>query len=204
MAVDDTLRIARGSGRVTHACGLVFVGDGREVDRLFGGKEVFVVEQCVAGKILRDITFAIVHQHEMPEVRERRKERREERQNRTVGENHFIVGVIDDVRQLLGEQTDVQRVKNPAGARRGKVELEMPRCVPRKRCNAAVGGDTKCVQHASQLPSSARELGICPPFEACPRRRNDLLMTVILFSAVENVIDRERYVLHEPLHVGKT
>ena len=204
MAVHDTLRVARSAGRVTHARGLVFIGNFRKVDRLFGGKEVFVVEQCVARKILRDIAFAIVHQHEMPEVRKRREERREERQNRTVNENHFIVCVINDVRQLLGEKTDVERVEHPARARRCEVQLEVASCVPCKRCNATVGGDAQCVQRTGQLPGASSELGVCCPLEACPRRRNDLLVAVVLLGPVEDVIDRERYVLHKPLHMGRT
>ena len=49
-----------------------------------------------------------------------------ERQERAVDEDHLVLGVVDDVGQLIGEQPDVEGVQDPPGARRGEVQLEVP------------------------------------------------------------------------------
>ncbi len=59
----------------------------------------------------------------MLEVGERVEQRGEQRDDRAINEDHFVVGVVHDVGQLLREQPDVQRVKHSAGTWSGEIQL---------------------------------------------------------------------------------
>ena len=87
---------------------------------------------------------------------ERRQQRRQQAEQRAVDEDHLVVGVVDDVRQLLGEQPDVQRVQHTPGARRGEVQLEVAGGVPGERGHPAVGGDAERVEHAAEAAGARR------------------------------------------------
>ena len=97
---------------------------------------------------------AVVHHDEVANVFERRQQRRQQREQRAVDEDHLVVGVVDDVGQLFGEQPDVEGVQHPAGARRGEVQLQVAVGVPRERGDASVGGDAEGVEHAAEAPGA--------------------------------------------------
>ena len=149
MAVHDTLGVAGGAARVTHARRTMFVVDG-EVDRARRGEQFLVVEQRVTGEVFGDVADPVVHQHQVLEPLERRQQRSEHAKQRAIDEDHLVVGMVDDVGQLLGEQADVQRVQHTTGARRGEVQLEVPRRVPRERRDTAVRRDAEIVERPAE------------------------------------------------------
>ena len=101
---------------------------------------------------------------------ERRQQRREQAEQRAVDEDHLVVGVVDDVGELLGEQPDVQRVQHAPGARRGEVQLEVAGRVPRERRHAAVGGDAEVVEHAAEPAGPRRPVAVVRALQ--PGRRS--------------------------------
>ena len=60
----------------------------------------------------------------------------EHRHERVVDDHDLVLGVVDDVRELLGEQPDVQRVQHRAEARDREVRLEVLLRVPAERADA--------------------------------------------------------------------
>ena len=137
----------------------------------------------------------------MAQPLERRQQRRQEREQRAVDEDHLVVGVVDDVRELLGEQADVQRVQHPAGARRGEVQLEVAGGVPGERRHPTVGGDPERVEHAAETACGSAQ----SPYVTRSRRRRraSRLVREVLLRPVEEVGDRQRDVLHRALHAGE-
>ena len=180
----------------------MFVDDGGPLDRFGGGEQLLVVVDLDAPGVesLGDLPFAVVHDHEMPQPFERGHQRCEQPEQRLVGEDHLVIGVVDDVGQLLGEQPDVERVEDTTGTRRREVQLEVACGVPGERCHPAVVGDAERVEDAAQPPGALGPLRIGGPFESRPRRRHDLLVAEVLLGPIEQVRDRERNVLHQPLH----
>ena len=67
-----------------------------------------------AGHTLWHLALPVVHEHEVLQRRERRHERLKNRPQRRVAENHFVLGVIHDVGELLREEPEVQGVQHAA------------------------------------------------------------------------------------------
>ena len=108
-------------------------------------------------------------------VVERRQQREQQRRQRPVDEDHLVLGVVDDVGELLGEQPDVERVQHPPGARRGEVQLEVAGGVPAERGHPAVGGDAEGVEHAAEAAGAVGPLAVGLVLGATPRGRRDPL-----------------------------
>ena len=170
VAVHDALGVPGGAARVAHARSRVLV-DPLELGRLGSSEQRLVVEGVVARQVeVRRIgSGPVVHHHEVLDPLERRQQRGQQAEQRTVDEDDLVVGVVDDVRQLLREQTDVQGVQHPAGARSGEVELEVPGGVPGERRNArrrrrSRGCRARHRGDGSAPPSRRRSCGyVCRP-----------------------------------------
>jgi hypothetical protein len=123
--------------RVAHAGGLVLV-----LHVPFGGRrgsqQGLVVVQLGGAGVGRLVACAVVHHHDVAHGREGRQERPQQLDQRAVDEDDLVLGVVDDVGELLGEQADVERVQHPAAAGRGEVELEVAGGVPGERRDAAI------------------------------------------------------------------
>ena len=86
----------------------------------------------------RHFTLAVIHKHQMLHRGECREQRLNECVNRSVNEDHFIFCMVHDVGELLGEQTNVQRVQHAARTRSSEVQLQVALSVPRK-CGHSAG-----------------------------------------------------------------
>ena len=62
----------------------------------------------------------------------------QQRDQRRVDDDHAVLGVVDDVDELLGEQPQVQRVQHRAHARHGEVGHQVLGVVPHERGDAFV------------------------------------------------------------------
>ena len=130
-----------------------------------------------------------------------RQQRPQQAEQRAVDEDHLVLGVVDDVGDLLGEQADVERVQHPAGAGRREVQLEVAGGVPGEGGHPAVGRDAEVVEHAAQAAGPRR-----PTRRRCARSTPSAVAVTISLSReqalgpVEEVGQRERTVLHQALH----
>ena len=68
---------------------------------------------------------AVVHEHHVADRFKGLHEWPDQASHRVVEKDDLVGGVVDNVGELLGEQPDVQRVGDAAGARWGKVELKV-------------------------------------------------------------------------------
>ena len=187
--VDDALGVARGAARVAHRGGRVLVRD-VEVDRLGVGEQRLVVEDPrVVGDL---VVAAVVHDHDVLDRRHRVDELPQQRQHRAVDEDDLVLGVVGDVGQLLGEEPDVERVQDPAGARRGEVELQVALGVPAERADPAVGADAEGVEDAAQLAGALRPLRVGRPGDAAGVVGDDRPVAVVLLDVPEDRVDRSR------------
>ncbi len=136
----------------------------------------------------------------MLEVGERVEQRGEQREDRTINEDHLVISVVHDVGQLLREQPDVQRVQHPAGTRSSKIQLEVTSRVPGKRGDTPVSRDPEGVEHSRQLARPPSKLGVRRALEATRSSGDDLFVPVVSLGSIEEMVDRQRNILHQPLH----
>ena len=128
------------------------------------------------------------------------KQRREQTEERAVDEDHLVIGVVHDVGQLLGEQTDVQGVEHSPGARRREVELEVTSRVPGEGRHPTLLGDPEVVEHSAEAAGALRPGGVGRPLAPSGHGGHDLTVPVVLLSAIEEVADRQRNILHDSQH----
>ena len=149
MRVDDALRVAGRAARVTHRRGRPFVDLGPlETGRLRG--EQLVVAQHVAerGRV------AVADHDEVLDRLELAGDLREQRHEAVVDDDHAILGVVDHVGELLGEQPDVERVQHRAHRRHREVGLEVLLRVPQERADPVAGLDPEPRERARQARSA--------------------------------------------------
>ena len=134
MAVQHALRITCCSGCVTECAGTVFID--------IGPIELIALpfHQCfVAVHILdRCLRHVLGRSHDDPSLHAGALWRNffDERPEVWIQEYVLVLGVIDDVDNLLGKQSRINRVTNIAGAGARVIGLEMPIVVPSQRCDA--------------------------------------------------------------------
>ena len=148
----------------------------------------------------RDLALAVVHHDDVADGLELVDERPEQADQRPVDEDHLVLGVVDDVDELLGEQPDVQRVQHPAGARDGEVELEVAGRVPGEGGHPAVVADAEVVEHAAEPAGALGPVAVGGALDAGGGGGDELLVEEQRLGPPEEVRQRERYVLHQTLH----
>ena len=109
---------------------------------------------------------------------ERGQQRREQAEQRAVDEDHLVVGVVDDVGELLGEQPDVERVQHAPRARGGEVQLEVAGGVPGER------GDAARRRRCRGRRAPRRVGGCAPPTRRrwCVRSPAPVAVTIVLWA----------------------
>ena len=137
MGIDNAFRVARGAARVAHRGGTVFV-DLVPFSRLSICQQVLVVQKFVTGEIIGNVACTVVHQHEVSHPFKRGQQRSEQTEKGTIDEDHFVIGMVDDVGELFGKQPNVQGVQHPSRARRSEIQLKVPCRIPCKGRHAAL------------------------------------------------------------------
>ena len=110
--------------------------------------------------------------------------------------------MVDDVGQLLGEQTNIESVQNATSARRSKVQLEVSSGVPGESCHATIARDTQLIKNSSNFAGTLGPLRIRRAFETSARSGHDGLVTVIPFGSIKQMQDAQRHFLHESWNDG--
>jgi len=83
---------------------------------------------------------------------------RQQRQQHLVHQDYPILGMVDDVREVVGVQTQVERVQDCAGRGYGEIRLEMLEVIPCQRADAGSGGDAEVLQCDRKPPRAVDEL----------------------------------------------
>jgi hypothetical protein len=128
----------------SHRRCLVLVGD-VELHGACSCEKVLVIVQQPASTIGREFTASVVHDNDVAHGRERVDQRPQQSEKRLVDEDDFVLGMVDDVGDLFGEQADVERVEYSPATWRGEVQLKMAGAVPCERRHPPVGTDPEIV-----------------------------------------------------------
>ena len=124
----------------------------------------------------------------------------QQRNERGVDDDAAVLGVVDDVGQLLGREPDVEGVQHRAHGGNGEVRLEVALVVPAERADAVPRLDAQPGQGGGELlgpvATSVKVALRLPTFLDGDRRA----VAVDLLAVAEDVSDQERGVLHGALH----
>ena len=199
MRIQHTFGVACCSAGVTHAGCQVFVCD-VELNSRCSLQQLFVVVHLETINRFRHIAFAVIHDDQMLHGRKCWQQRSDQREQRAINKDHFIFSVVHDVRELLWEQPNVQRVRNATCARWREVQLKMARSIPCKCGNATIFRNTQLVQHSTELTRSRCPFAIGGALNPRGCRRGNGLFAVILLGALKQMNHCERCLLHQSLH----
>jgi hypothetical protein len=140
------------------------------------------------------------HQHVAPHRRESRGELFGERQGGRVDEQPGVLGMIDDVGDLVGVQARVDRVQDGAGAGDAVEQLEVPVRVPGQRADAVARSHAEPAQRGRQALRPAVRLGVGVAVDRpVDLPRDDLGAAVDRGGVLDRARDQERQVHDQPL-----
>jgi hypothetical protein len=127
----------------------------------------------------------------------------QDRQEGQVGEEDLILGVVDDVAELLGEQPRVQGVADRPDPHDPVPGLDMPRGVPGQRRHPVAALHAESLQGIGQPLGAGVDPAIGRAHDrALDRAADDLAVAVPVPGVVEDLVDRQRPVLHQPKHTN--
>jgi hypothetical protein len=131
-----------------------------------------------------------------------RQQRGEQGEQRTVGDDHAVGGVVDDPGQLLGREAEVQGVQDRAHGRDREVRLDVFRVVPGQGRHALVAGDTEVVpQRVGQLGRAGADLRVGAAVRLVLTGPGGHLRCPVDRRPVgQDPRDQQRYVLHRAQH----
>jgi hypothetical protein len=86
--------------------------------------------------------------------------RRQRRDQVGVDHQELVAGVVDDVRELVGPQADVDRVIAGARQRRGEVDLQVAVVVPAERAHPVATGDAEVAQGGGEPGDPVGPVGV--------------------------------------------
>ncbi len=198
--VDHAFGIARRARGVAHARRVVLVEMRPGIIGAGGAQQFFVSVDRFEFAIGRDF---VVHHHVVLDALQMRREFFHGGQQRRIDEHHLIVGVIDDVGELIAGQAQVQRMQHRAHARHGEVQLQVARIVPRKRRHAIAAPHAEFFQRIGQPRHALGHLGVGVTRERRPGFGDDLFFAVQLACSIEDVRQRQRIIHHLSAH-GRT
>ena len=136
----------------------------------------------------------------MADARQRRQELGEGLSDRPVAEDRLVAGMVDDVGELVCEQPHIERMEDPAAAGNTEVELQMVVGVPAEASDPRVRGNTERIERPTELATPG-----CPPAVgatagAAGQTGHDLLARRELLGSFQEVRERQRPLLHQPVH----
>ncbi len=144
---------------------------------------------------------AVGHRHPALHLRAVRLELGDERRKGEIEEDVFILGVIDDVDDLLGEEPRIDGVADRAHAGDGEIDLEMAEAVPGERADAIRLFDAEPDQRVGEPPGARMRVAIGVtvdrPFD---RAGDDFGAAVEAVGEGDERRNEERLVLHQPVH----
>ena len=143
---------------------------------------------------------AVVHQDHMSDGFEAIHQRPDQAGHRVVQEDHLVLGVVHDVVELLGEETQVEGVGDPAAARWGEVELQVAGGVPREGGHPTALPDAQVVKDAAESAGPLTPFGVADPFASGRGGGDHLLVGEQAGGAVEDMDQRQRCIHHQAIH----
>jgi hypothetical protein len=125
-------------------------------------------------------------------------QRLEHRDERVVDDQHRVLGVVDHVSDLIGEEPDVHGVEDRAHARHGQICLQVLRRIPGEGRNSVTGSNAESLQAAAETVGPVREIAIRDRAAPAVANAHHLACGVDAAHALEDQLQRQRMVvLHQ-------
>ena len=197
MAVDDALRIASGARGVAHGRGLAFVEHWPGVAGLRGGQHLLV-----GGGLPEGTGVPGTGHHDVLDGGELVLDPGQQRHQRGVDDDHLVLGVIDHVGELLGEQAEVQGVQDRPHSGDGQVRLQVGLVVPQEGAHPIAVAHPDGLERLGQSLGSLGHLGERGLGELAGRAGDGdhLAVAVDLLAVAENATHQQRRILHRTQH----
>jgi len=197
--IEHTLGMAGGARGVAQRRGGVLVETRPRVAVALRLDEFLVAQQ--PGQIELGHVRAIGQHHVVLHRFQLRREFLHQRAEAQVEKQHLVLGVIDDVADLLGRKPRVDRVQHHARAGHAVVELQMAPGVPRQGGDGRVAAE---LQRGERVGDLARPPGHAGPVGAMHRplhaAADDLDPRMERFGMLDQRGDQQRPVLHQAKH----
>jgi len=143
------------------------------------------------------------HGHDVAYGRELRQQLLDRGQQVQVDEQQPVLGVVDDVDDLLGKQPRVDGVTHRAHPRDAVIELEVAIAVPGQGADAVARRDAEINQRFGHLLGPQPGVAISVAMDvALDPSRHDFRVAVVQRGVLDQLLDQERAVLHEAEHGG--
>ena len=199
MAVQHALGIAGGAGCVAQRGRGVLVELGPVEIVVLGGEQLFVAEQ-VRDRNGRHVR-AVGHRDPALDALACRSEPFDERRERQVEEAMAILGMIDDVSELVGKQARIDGVDHRARAGHRVIELEVAIAVPRERADAIARLHAQARQCAGEAARAdvGGAIGVTVD-RAFDGARHDLGVAVVAIRVADQRRDHQRLIHHQAEH----
>lgn len=165
--------------------------------RLGRGQEILVLGLAAQAETL---TATFSHDHEALDALAVLLHRRQLLGQRFVDEDHAVFGVIDQIRQLIGGQPDVQHVQHRAQARHGEVKLQVLIAVPGKRGHAVAGFHASGLQCPHQAQHAVVEVAVGVAVHAARFAGGDFAVGEQIPGPVQDRGQRQRVVHDQAVH----
>ena len=200
MVIEHALGIARGARGVAKRGSRTFI-ELRPFVSAGLVRDQLLVDQQVGDLAVLGQMRAVGHGHDMAHRLELRQQLLDRRQEVEVDEEELILGVVDDVDDLLGEEPRVDGVADRAHAGDAVIELEMAVAVPGQGADAVARLDAEGEQGFGHLlrPGSGIAIGVAVDIALDPPR-HDLGVAVVQGGVLDELLDQQRAVLHQAEH----
>ncbi|GAA3227457.1 hypothetical protein GCM10020256_38840 [Streptomyces thermocoprophilus] len=160
VAVDHALGVAGRAGGVAHGGGGALVQLGPLVRVGLPGEQLLVLVD-LGVRVREEGAVSGPGDDDVLDRLEVRQQRGEQGQQGAVGDDHAVGGVVDDPRELLGGQAQVEGVEHGAHGGDGEVRLDVLGVVPHEGGDAVVVADAQVVaEGVGQLGGAGADLGV--------------------------------------------
>ena len=197
--IQHALRVARRARGVAEAASrlLVKAAPGHIARRLLQHRLIgFGLRQLG----LRHVS-GVGHDNDALDRRAMRQNGFQQRHEGQIGEDDPVFGVVDDVGQLFREQARVQGVAHGPYPHDAVPGLDMVGGVPGQRCDPVARLDPpgqQCVRHATRPLMDGGVVGADD--RSFDRTAHDFALSVPVLRVIEDLVDRQRPVLHHTQH----
>jgi hypothetical protein len=153
VCIEDAFRVAGRTGGVAHGDGGLLVRIGPFGERLRVRHQLLVIVRTIGHRLGCVEDDDVFHAH-------LRLDLLPERQQRFVDEDRAVVGMVDDVGELVGVETEVEGMEDAASERNAEVGLEVGPVVPGEGGDAVSRFDAQVDERLGCAARAAGEIGV--------------------------------------------